>query len=65
MSVYVKKVSDLVECQSMREGGRVSKVCSMIKIIFVTMLAKSFFIFLFIFYFLFIRKKGTQLNNTQ
>ena len=29
----------------MREGGRVSKVCSIIKIIFVTKLAKSFFVF--------------------
>ena len=29
----------------MREGGRVSKVCSIIKIIFVTKLAKRFFFF--------------------
>ena len=37
----------------MREGGRVSKLCSIIKINFVTKLA-NFFFFLFSF-----RKKGT------
>ena len=46
---YVKKASDLAECQSMREGGRVSKAYSIIKIIFVTKLAKSFFCFVLIF----------------
>ena len=42
---YVKKASDLVVCQSTREGGRVSKEFSIIKIIFITKLAKSFFFF--------------------
>ena len=59
-SVCVKKASDFVECKSMREGGRVSKLCSCIKIIFVTKLAKVFF-----YFFLFLRKKGTRLNNIQ
>ena len=31
----------------MREGGRMSKVCSIIKIIFVTKLAKSFYFLFF------------------
>ena len=40
----------------MREGGRVSKVCSIIKIIFVTKLAKRGFFFFFF-------GKWTQLNT--
>ena len=31
----------------MREGDKVSKVCSIIKIIFVTKLVKNFFLFFF------------------